>query len=40
MIHQKKSSHVGIAQYRKQSVFLLIGLVAVLVIGGGQFYYY
>jgi Glycosyl transferase family 2 len=39
MIHQKKSSHVGIARYRKQSVFLLIGLVAVLVIGGGQFYY-
>lgn len=39
MTHQKKSSHVGIARYRKQSVFLLIGLVAVLVIGGGQFYY-
>jgi poly-beta-1,6-N-acetyl-D-glucosamine synthase len=39
MIDQTKSSHVGIARYRKQSVFLLIGLVAVLIIGGGQFYY-
>ena len=25
--------------YKKQSLFLLVGLVAVLIIGGGQFYY-
>jgi cellulose synthase/poly-beta-1,6-N-acetylglucosamine synthase-like glycosyltransferase len=39
MINRETAFHVGSAQYRKQSVFLLIGLAAVLVIGGGQFYY-
>ena len=39
MIKQETSFHIGLAQYRKQSVFLLIGLAAVLMIGGGQFYY-
>jgi hypothetical protein len=39
MINQETAYHAGIAQYKKQSAFLLIGLVAVLIIGGGQFYY-
>jgi biofilm PGA synthesis N-glycosyltransferase PgaC len=32
-------SHPGVVQYKKQSTFLLLGLVSVLIIGGGQFYY-
>jgi cellulose synthase/poly-beta-1,6-N-acetylglucosamine synthase-like glycosyltransferase len=32
-------SHPGVVQYKKQSAFLLLGLVSVLIIGGGQFYY-
>jgi biofilm PGA synthesis N-glycosyltransferase PgaC len=39
MINQEMRAHPGITQYKKQSAFLLIGLLAVLIIGGGQFYY-
>jgi biofilm PGA synthesis N-glycosyltransferase PgaC len=39
MIDQKTAGHANVAHYKKQSAFLLVGLVAVLIIGGGQFYY-
>src|SRR5918995_6568214 len=39
MIDQKTADHANVAHYKKQSAFLLVGLVAVLIIGGGQFYY-
>jgi len=31
--------HIRVVSHKRQGVFLLVGLVAVLIIGGGQFYY-
>jgi poly-beta-1,6-N-acetyl-D-glucosamine synthase len=39
MTNSKTLHHVGVPQFKRQFVYLLVGLVAVLIIGGGQFYY-
>jgi len=35
----KTIPHIRVVPHKRQCVFLLVGLVAVLIIGGGQFYY-